>query len=241
MKCVVFDTSTPERNAERSDDMAFRSRPHQIIRLIHATRGRRSFLVGALALALSLVGSASDAIAETSVVQSTQINALASASWCESGNAGEICNEATLEVINPDKFGGVAVCLSVFGTGPDGETFEEGCADAAGTFALDPKDLSTASLAPTEIDLLIDVCDPVTKECKTEVSRAVMLSAIWTATGRLQQVTDRLEDAQNNCVTHVKIKGNIQAAVTTLTIDGNSTEGSGELQVLDVQDRTFCT
>jgi hypothetical protein len=177
----------------------------------------------------------------TTVEKSVQINAIADVSWCESVTGGEACYQATLEVFDPDKFGGVTACLSDSATGPEGETFEEGCAGAGGTFVLDPKDLSSASLLPTDIDLFVNVCDPETKECDFVFSRTVTLEATWIEVGKPEYNTGRLEDPQNNCVTHTKIKGLIQTATTTLVIDGVSHDGDGNLQVLDVQDRRFCS
>jgi hypothetical protein len=203
---------------------------------------RRFFLAGVLALALLIAfGTVGVASAQTTIREYVQSNAFADASWCEAGESGEICYEASLEVFNPDKSGSVGACLTVVGSGPNGESVEVGCADVAATFSLDPKDLSTASLAPTAFDLYLNVCDPDTKECDSVYNRTVTLAVEWSAVGRVQQITDRLSDAQNNCVTHTKIKGDIQAATTTVTIDGVSHEGTGELQVLDVQDRIFCS
>jgi hypothetical protein len=194
-----------------------------------------------LALGASLGFIAKASAQGTTVEKSVQINALGDASWCESGNGGETCYEAHLDIADPGKFGGVVACLSLTSSGPNGETFEEGCADVADAFVLDPKDLSSASLAATPIDLLVNVCDPETNECDIVFSRTVSLGATWVAVGETQKIPGRIEDPQNNCVTHTKIKGLIQNATATLVIDGVRHEGDGNLQVLDVLDRTHCT
>jgi hypothetical protein len=192
---------------------------------------RSLVVVMAVALLGGLASVDGAAAQGTTVENSVQINAFANASWCEPGPGGETCYEARLEVAAPGKFGGVVACFSVFGTGPGGETFEEGCVDVANTFVLDPNDLSTASLLPTEFDLLIDL---------EFFSRTVTLEATWTGVSKTEKFTDRIGDAQNNCVTHTKIKAYIQTATTTLVLDGVDHEGTGELQVLEVQDRIFC-
>jgi hypothetical protein len=99
---------------------------------------------------------------------------------------------------------------------------------------------SRLPVLPTEFDLLINVCDPVTKVCDFVFSRTVTLEATWTGVSKTEKFTNRIGDAQNNCVTHTKIKAHIQTATTTLVLDGVDHEGTGELQVLEVQDRRFC-
>ena len=66
------------------------------------------------------------------------------------------------------------------------------------------------------------------------------VGAAWVGVGDTEKIPGRLEDPQHNCVTYTKIKGLIQNATVTLTVDGTRHEGDGNLQVLDVQERTHC-
>jgi hypothetical protein len=198
-------------------------------------------LVVLVFVALAGSGFTSPASAQgTTVDKSVQINALADANWCETGSAGETCYEAHLDVAEPSKSFDTGVCLQLTGFGPGGESFEEGCADAAGKLALNPKDLSTASLSPVSIDLNALVCDPETNECDIVFSRTVTVEAAWVGAGKSEKVIGRFADPQNNCLTNEKIIGLIQNATATIGLDGAGHEATGNLQVLDVQDRTFC-
>ena len=173
----------------------------------------------ALLLAALLLGSLTGgASAETSVTRE------------ETQSARLTTGAAFLEVITPDKTGGVSACLS-FGDG-----VERGCADGGGSFVL-ANNLSSASLAPTLVDLYRYVCEG--KTCDEVYTRTVTVEAAWTGVSTGQRVHQHLYGGGDPCTVDVISTGVFQPATGTLVVDGETSEGTGDLQALaDVTRRT---
>ena len=173
----------------------------------------------ALVLAVLLLGSLTGgASAETSVTRE------------ETQSARLTTGAASLEVITPDKTGGVSACLS-FGDGT-----ETGCADVGASFVL-ASNLSSASLAPTVVDLFRYVCEG--KTCDEIYTRAVTVEATWTGVSTGQRVHEHLSGGGDPCTVDVISTGVFQPATGTLVVDGETSEGTGDLQALaDVTRRT---
>ncbi len=180
------------------------------------TVARRSI---ALVVAALLLGSLTGGVsAETSVTRE------------ETQSARLTTGTASLEVMTPDKSGDVGLCLA-FGDG-----VETGCADVAGSFAL-ANNLSSASLAPTAVDLFRQVCEG--KTCDEVYSRTVTVEASWAAVGVGQRVHEHLDGGGELCTLEVISTGHFQPAAGRLVVEGAASEGTGDLQALaDVTRRT---
>ncbi len=148
----------------------------------------------------------------------------------ETQSAHLTTSAASLEVLTPGKLGGATACLSF----ADGA--ESGCADVTSTFVL-AGDLSSASLAPTAVDLYGTVCEG--KTCDFVYTQTVMVEATWIATGPGQRVHERLSGDADPCVVEATITGLFQPATGTLVVDGAAGTGTGDVQALaDVTRRT---
>ena len=178
------------------------------------------FTFVALVLGAGVQGASADTIVEREETQSAHLT-----------TAG-----GTLEIISPGKLVGVSACLTVYAA--DGTT-EEGCADATGTFVT-VKDLSSATLAPTAIDLYGTVCEG--KACDFKYTRTVVVEAAWSAAGPFQRVHELLYGGggEDVCETQATITGRYQPATGTLTVDGLAGEGGGDIQELSDVTRRTC-
>ncbi len=87
------------------------------------------------------------------------------------------------------------------------------------------------------MDLYATVCEG--KSCDFVYSRTVTVEATWMAVGADQRVHERLYGGEHPCVVEATITGLFQPAAGTLSVDGASSEGTGDLQALaDVTRRT---
>jgi hypothetical protein len=188
-------------------------------------------LLGLVAGSLGFAGSAS--AQGTIIDRNSNFVARGSGTICTDDGT---CGDAWLDV-GPDKSGTTIVaCVDV----TTGDRYERGCADVAGTFAMDFDELSWAELAPTAIDLSTPVCEG--KACEDVYTRTATLSATWYATGELTRVKDVVGYPHGPCTVVDKIDGWFRYASASVSLGGASGELAGDLQALDSKTayRTNC-
>jgi len=150
--------------------------------------------------------------------------------WIETG-AGNVCTTVGVELLDPSKLGGAALCLVVITTDASGNVLEEeGCADAVRASAIDQR-LWSASAGPLPVDLSTTVCEG--KTCDFVYSKTVSFAANWQGEGNRQRVRERLHGDQPSCDEIVFITGWVRNANLTVSFKGKALIGHGNIQVLD--------
>jgi hypothetical protein len=177
----------------------------------------------------------------TIIARDTTFNAISSGTVCAVGEDGaETCSDVSLHVA-PGKFNeSMMVCIEVTTYAPEGEFYEEGCADVATTFTMDLDQLSWGMLAATPVDLYANVCEG--KVCDYAYTRTLVLGASWSAAGEMTRIHETLGDPHGPCTVTAKIDGFVREMTTTVTIDDTSLVWWGNLQTLDdkTMRRTNC-
>jgi hypothetical protein len=183
------------------------------------------------ALFVTVFATAQNVSAATSE-RSTQLNAIGDVEGCETTDQGEVCTTINVEALNPSKLGGAAVCVAVTTTDAAGESiFEEGCADASGSFAIDQDRLETASISPLSVDLYTTVCEG--KTCDFVYSRTVTVAANWVGDGTRVRVHERQYGHQPSCEEIITFRGWVRDAALTVSFNEQTLSGRGNLQVIE--------
>ncbi|HEV2125164.1 MAG TPA: hypothetical protein VGW38_20630, partial [Chloroflexota bacterium] len=139
--------------------------------------------------------------------------------------------------IGPGKVAGTTVlCLEI----NTGAVYEDGCVDVTTTFAMDTKQLSSANLPPTAVDLMTSVCEG--KVCDYVYSRTVTVAASWVSIGNRTPIQEMLGDPHGACTEVDMINGFVSESSVTLSVYGQAVSASGNLQSLDAHQtvRTNC-
>ncbi len=117
---------------------------------------------------------------------------------------------------------GTIVCVFSFAENTDG--YESGCTDAPrGTLTV-AKNLSSATLRPTSVDVVLCTYDPKTDEeiCYEDRPRTITVSAQWTGEGRASRSSSRYMFKDEVCTESYWDKGIGRDATARGAIDGAS-------------------
>jgi hypothetical protein len=191
----------------------------------------------ALTAAATLVAAAiMSAPASAQVVSSSQNGVWAQASWqdCMTEGALTTCTSTDLfaargteKSSETSSVRGTRVCLSVTTSsfnGQDAFTVESGCSTTRERTLRVAGRLASATLQPTVVTLDTYECtfDEITGEltCVIVRSRAVAVSANWTATGPLARSSSRSRFRVGKCSETYSTKGESREAVAVATVDG---------------------
>ena len=210
------------------------------VRFFSRGLSRRTTLVAqilAMVVVVSIlsVGGGSAAAQGTRIRHTSTTSAIAQGEACFAGF--EACSLVD-GYIGPGKDAGTTVLCMKMSTGSD--FYEEGCVDVTATFAMDTKQLTSANLPPTSVDLYTSVCEG--KACDYVYSRTVTVTANWVATGNRTPIQEMQGDPHGACTEMHVINGFVSESSVTLSIDGQPVAASGNLQSLDAHQtvRTNC-
>ncbi|HEX8099578.1 MAG TPA: hypothetical protein VF660_05160 [Actinomycetota bacterium] len=156
--------------------------------------------------------------------------------------SSEACSQTSLYAFQgnqksaDERLHGTRVCFSIspFGFLPETGEFpeeESGCATARrGTLTVS-KDLSLATLGPTEIEL--HRCQIVFEDafCDPDPSRVVTVAGRWTARSPASEQSDRYTFHVGECTERYSVRGAFREARARVTVDGDRLRRTNEAAI----------
>ena len=204
--------------------------------------GRAAAFITAAALAFAMLGSS--ALAAPPVVREHIASRSAGAAnvVCD----GSECTATSVFVFVNSPDGPSQACLDITRyatTGPMGFVllgYETGCAPLAeGTFSIDTKGLSGATLAPIDITVQAFVCD-ATGCSPTGTPRTARVGATYTGVGGLNTFRSNSKSTFGGCTMYLGGKGSSREATAILNIDSRSVDALGSLFTSTQRIKVIC-
>ncbi len=194
---------------------------------------RTLFVILFVAL-VSAPGLAAAAPPERQSERYATVSAQAYNSTCVPQGNRELCTSESIFVNRAKQGDEVCVSTDEYVRFPDGRiewlSSEYGCSPLPrGCFTIDAQRLSSATLCPTNVDLITYTCDPATGEC-TEISRrTVSVSATFTGTGELTTYKSHSKYSFGGCTYSFSGQSTGRDARATYTLDGEVSQTGGFL------------
>jgi hypothetical protein len=210
-------------------------------RIAPAVSVARAVIASAFAV-VALVG-VPDTAAAAPPVHETSVFSIAGAAHNEC--VGTLCTSTSAYVSSSSSFQSqVCVDIQRYEMSASGIftplSFESGCAPIAdGTFSIDTKTLSGATLTSTSVRLDEVVCDQT--GCQpTGASRIVEVSATYSGVGGIDTFRGNSKGTFGECTMFFNGRGNSRQAVASLTINGATLDATGFISTSTQKFKLIC-